>query len=105
MNAELEQIKAGLAASPAYGVGTKAFFDAHTVVFPCIVIQVIEPGDGVHVAVGRLKIRCDKDTGPYKKGEEMEVCAYHTFPKNHRVFREFNHTINKWYRWVAAASA
>jgi hypothetical protein len=102
MNAELEQIKARLAVSPAYSVGTKAFFDAHTVVFPCTVIQVIEPGDGVHVTVGRLKIRCDEDTGPYKKDEELEVPAYHTFPRKHRVVKGFHYTIDKWYRWVAA---
>lgn len=100
MNTELARAEANLAASPAYGVGTKAFFDAHSAIVPCTVLQVIEPGDGVHVTTGKLKIRCTADAGPYRKGEELEVPAYHTFPAKHRICKGSHIRINKWYRWT-----
>ena len=97
---ELDRIKEQLAKSPEYKAGTKAYYDAFSVVFPCTVLQVIEPGNGVFVTSGKLKIRCDRDTGPYKKGEVMDVTGYHTYPRNHRIKKEHSHVINKWYRWM-----
>lgn len=87
-----------------YGAGTKAFYDAFIHVFPCTVLEVMEPGNGIFVTSGKLRIRCDKDTGPYKKGEEMEVTGYHTFPRKHRYYTDGGQArINKWYKWVTPA--
>lgn len=97
---ELERIKEQLAQSPEYKAGTKAFYDAHVVVFPCTVLEVLVEGNGVFVTSGKLRIRCDATVGPYQKGEEMEVTGFHCFPKKHRVKRESKNVINKWYRWV-----
>lgn len=65
---ELERL---LANSPEYKAGTKAFYDAHTVVIPCTVKEVIEEGNGVFVTSGKLLIVVDENSGPYKKGEEI----------------------------------
>lgn len=97
---ELERLKANLANSPEYKAGTKAFYDAHTVVIPCTVKEVIEEGNGVFVTSGKLLIVVDENSGPYKKGEEMTVTGYHTFPRKHRIKKQFRNDINKWYRWV-----
>lgn len=84
-----------------FGVGTKAFYDAFLHVVPCTVLEVIEPGNGIVVTSGKLKVRCDKDTGPYKKGEIMEVCGYHTFPKTHRYYNSSGQArISEWYKWA-----
>lgn len=82
-----------------YGSGTIAYYDAHTVVVPCVVKDVIQPGNGFYVSSGSLKIVVTKDTGPYKRGEEMTVTGYHTFPRSHRISRGGRYTINQYYRW------
>jgi hypothetical protein len=86
--------------SPEYRAGTKAFYDAHAFIIPCTVKEVIEEGNGVYVSTGRLKIVVDRGCGPYKKGDEMTVSAYHTFPRSHRVKRGHGYRINCLYRWV-----
>lgn len=93
MHAQLEQCT-------AFGAGTKAYYDAHVAVFPCTVLEVIEPGNGLFVTSGKLKIRCDEDRGPYKKGETMEVKGYHTFPRKHRIRKGMGYRINPFYKWV-----
>ena len=80
--------------------GEAAFYDAHTHILPCRVLEVIKPGNGRVVTSGRLKIELTKTVGPYKKGETMEVSGYHTFPKTHSSWKESGQMrINPLYRW------
>lgn len=97
---EYERLKANVDKSPAYKSGTKGHYDAHSHILSCIVLEVIEEGNGVFVNQGKLLIRLTKTNGPYKKGEEMTVKAFHCIPKGHRTKREHKTNINKWYRWV-----
>lgn len=92
---ELERIKRDLANSPEFKAGTKAYYDAHSIMFPCTVLEVLQEGNGVFVTSGKLRIRCDRTSGPYKVGEELTVSGYHCFPRTH-----FSKAINRWYRWV-----
>ena len=94
------QLKKVVVESPEYKAGTKAFYDAHTVIIPCTVKEVIEEGNGLIVTSGKLLIVVNEDSGPYKKGEEMTVTGYHTYPRKHRIKREFSYRINCFYRWV-----
>lgn len=84
----------------SFTAGTKAYYDAHTHVLPCTVLEVIEPGNGTAVTSGKLQIRVDKTTGPYAKGEVLTVRGFHTFPRSHRVVRDGFIKINPNYRWV-----
>lgn len=96
---ELDRIKQNLANSPEFKAGTEAYYDAFANVFPCTVLEVLQEGNGVFVTSGKLRIRCDRTSGPYKKGEELTVSGYHCFPRTHRIKRSRT-TINCWYRWV-----
>jgi hypothetical protein len=84
----------------SFKAGTSAFYDAHVAVVPCKVLEVLEEGSGVFVCAGRLRIRLTESRGPYREGEEMEVKAYHTFPRKHRVLRGYHYRINPRYKWV-----
>ena len=95
-----EQLRKVLSESREYKAGTKAFYDAHSVIIPCTVKEVIEEGNGVFVRSGKLLIVVNEDCGPYKKGEEMTVTGYHTYPRKHRIKKQFSYRINVWYRWV-----
>jgi hypothetical protein len=83
-----------------FGAGEKAYHDAHTHVFPCTVLEVLEPGNGSAVTSGKLRIRVDKTTGPYAKGEVLTVRGFHTFPRSCRVVRRGFIRINPNYRWA-----
>jgi hypothetical protein len=90
-----------MAVCKEYGVGTKAYYDAFMHIVACTVLEVIEPGNGINVGSGKLRIRCDENKGPYKKGETMEVSGYHTFPKKHRyATSNGQYRIEKFYQWV-----
>jgi hypothetical protein len=89
-----------LACCKKYKAGTAALYDAFTYALPCTVLEVIEPGNGIFVTSGKLKIRIDEDTGPYKKGEEMLVTGYHTFPRKQRYSSDGQFKINGYYQWV-----
>ena len=95
MNTILEQINQ----CPVYGAGTRAFYDAYSGLVPCTVLRVLEEGNGVLVGTGKLKIRCDANVGPYRKGETLIVSAHYTYPRTHRILRDGQYRINTLYRW------
>jgi hypothetical protein len=94
-----------LAQCQAFPAGTSAFYDAHIAVLPCTVLEVLEEGSGYFVCEGRLRIKVTEARGPYRKGEVMEVTAYHTFPRTHRRLRGFHYRINPWYKWVKGGTS
>lgn len=80
--------------------GTLAYYDAHTHIVPCKVVEVLEEGNGIFVTSGRLIICCTASRGPYQKGEQLEVSGYHTYPRSHRIKKQYAYYINPNYRWV-----
>lgn len=89
-----------------YGPGTKAFYDAFVYMLKCTVLEVMVPGNGIFVTSGKLRIQIDEDTGPYKKGEQMVVSGYHTFPVDHYYSTPTGQArINGFYCWVPSEKA
>lgn len=94
-----DQIEHQLLHSSVFKAGASAYYDAFRWIVPVKVLEVIEPGNGIVVGSGKLKIEVKKDTGPYRKGEILESSGFTVFPTSHRKIRDGQYYINKFYKW------
>ena len=79
-----------------YTLGTPVFCDFHFSGKPRgKVVEILEPGDGKRVTVGKVRVKLSETVGAYRKGEILTVSAFVAVPRK-QEFRKRG----SYYRWV-----
>lgn len=85
---------------PTLHAGCKAYIDTLKGLVPCVVVCVVEPGNGWEAVSGRIRVLVTTSTGAWPLGHVGEFPACRVVPQSHVSRPGIHYRIDTKYRWV-----